>query len=182
MPSLDRPQLDKPQAFHTRGWAALPPATNLTRTAQQGLATFPQPAAAQGTAGIYACRQPGVAGRQGGFQNHVRGLAVWHAQSAGSLQDEPAECPEHLGNEVQGCDLEDVAPEGHAVHLAQQVLDGQGLRVLAQHLEGVALGAHILLGGQHLPPQPAVSGCASELVLVVGRFVRTLAGLGYAGA
>ena len=56
----------------------------------------------------------------------------------------------YLGDEVEGCDLEDVPPQGHAVHLAQQVLDGHGLRVLAQHLEGVALGAHILLAGQHL--------------------------------
>ena len=78
MTSLDRPLLDKPQAFHTQGWAALPPATNLTRTAQQGLATLTQPAAARGTTGVHAPRQLGIAGRQGGVQPHVRGLAVWH--------------------------------------------------------------------------------------------------------
>ena len=56
--------------------------------------------------------------------------------------------PPHLADQLQHRHLQDVTPLRHIVSLRQQVVDCPVLSMVAQHLEGVALGGQVLLALQ----------------------------------
>ena len=51
----------------------------------------------------------------------------------------------YLSDELQCCHLEDVAPHGHRVNVAHEVVQSFGLSILAEDLESIPLCSQILL-------------------------------------